>query len=521
MKNKEYSRTKNSALNITTGLGSQVAMSVLHFIARTIFIQVLGPSYLGIGGLFKNILTLLSLTNLGLDTAINFKLYRPLADKDEKRVRILMKFYKQAYIVIGTVILVLGLLAIPLLPVLIKDYDKLDTLGINAPLVFLLYLFQSISSYWFFAYRSTIIKTAQKKYVINIISFFVELVTVILQIAVLLIFGDFLWYIAIVIVTTLIGNVITAVIAHRMYPYAFEQEAESITKEERRNIFKDCGALFVFKISRVVLKTTDNFVISSVIGLASVGLYANYLMFYTTINQLIGHFYGGVKASMGNIYAKDGIEKSYFMFEVMNFMTILLKGTACVGVAVCVNEIIELWIGVDYILPQPFPTLLGIEILFNGLKINLGQVRNISGAFRQAWIRPVWGCILNVALSIYLCQKIGISGVIIGTITADIFANFMVDPRIIHRYSFKNYRPVSYYYKKNLLFLVILAMVGAMDFYLCSLIATPFALLNITLHIFCCLVSVPVVFVVLYWHTEVTQYIYHKMVASRLPIVKQ
>lgn len=511
IKKKEYSRTKNSYLNIISGIGGQLVLTVLSFISRTIFIHVLGVEYLGIGGLFSNILSLLSLTQLGLDTAINFKLYKPLADNDEKRIRVLMKFYKQCYRIIGCVILILGLLLIPVLPWLIKDYGKLAELGISAPFIFLLYLMQSVSSYWFFAYRTTIVKTAQKMYLLNIVDIFVDLARILSQIAVLIIFHDFIVYVSLVIFFTFFRNGINAVIAQKMFPTAFISEKESISKEERNGIFKDCGALFTFRISRVVLKSTDNLVISSIIGLAAVGLYSNYLLFYATIHNFLDQIYRSVKASMGNLYAKEGLGKNYFIFEVMNFVTIILNGIACIGIAICANEIITLWLGERYIIPQPFPILLGIEILFNGLKVNLLQVRNISGAFRQVWKRPILGCIINLAVSIILCKYIGIIGVVIGTITADVLTNFMVDPRIIHKYSFKNYKPVSYYYKKNCLFLLILALIYIFDFYICKSVKMSNDYIALVVHITIIVVTVPVVYIGLYWKSPVCQYLVKKI----------
>ena len=515
MKKATYSRTKNSLLNLITGVGGQLLMSVLRFVSRTVFIQVLGASYLGIGGLFSNILTLLSLTELGLDTAINFRLYKPLSNNDETRVRILMKFYKQAYLVIGGTIFFLGLVMIPVLPYLIKDYDALISLDINAPIIFILYLLQSVTSYLFFAYRTIIIKTAQKEYILNITDFFFNIVITLLQIAVLIWMEDFLIYISVIIVFNFIKNFVNAVIARRMFPFAFKPESQSITKEERNSIFKDCGALFLFKVSHVVLLATDNLVLSSFIGIAIVGVYSNYLLFYTTINHFLAHFYRSVKASMGNLYVQASVEKNYFMFEVMNFVTILLKGTAGVGVAICSNEIISIWIGDDYVIPQPFPTLLGIQILFNGLKINLGQVRNISGAFRQAWFRPAIGVIINVVVSIILCQYIGIIGVVIGTITADVLANFMIDPKIIHKVSFHGYKPVSFYYKKNILFIFVLFFIGILDFGLCHYILFPYKIVSLIIHVLICLVSVPLGFYLLYQRTEVCQYLVQKILAKK------
>lgn len=107
------SRTENSIRNTVTALVGQVATLVLSFITRTIFIKYLGASYLGINGLFSNILSVLSFAESGFGTAIIYALYKPLAENDQRRIVALMNFYAMVYRFIGIFILVVGMLLIP------------------------------------------------------------------------------------------------------------------------------------------------------------------------------------------------------------------------------------------------------------------------------------------------------------------------------------------------------------------------------------------------------------------------
>ena len=84
MARRKSSRTRNSAFNIATGIGGQMLRILLNFAVRTVFIHILGKVYLGVNGLFSNTLTLLSLTELGFATAMNFKLYKPLEGTKQK-----------------------------------------------------------------------------------------------------------------------------------------------------------------------------------------------------------------------------------------------------------------------------------------------------------------------------------------------------------------------------------------------------------------------------------------------------
>ena len=90
------SRTINSVKNIAMGLFGQGFVYVIGFINRIIFIRFLSETYLGINALFSNVLSLLSLAELGIGTAIVYALYEPLAEKDEEQISILMKFYEKA-----------------------------------------------------------------------------------------------------------------------------------------------------------------------------------------------------------------------------------------------------------------------------------------------------------------------------------------------------------------------------------------------------------------------------------------
>ena len=508
----KHNRTKNTIINTITGFGGQLLTVILQFVVRTVFIHTLGKEYLGINGLFHNILSMLSLAELGVGSAIAFRLYKPLANHDEKRVRVLMKFYRLAYKVIGAFILVMGLLLIPFLPRLIKDYDSLEKLGINAAFLFVLFLMQSVSSYLFLAYRSTVVTADQKKYILDLIHYAVRVVQAIVQIIVLVVFHSFIAYTAVAIAMAIINSLISGVIAKKRYPQYFLPEKDSLTSAEIKEMFQDCGALFIYKANGVVVKATDNLVLSSFIGIAAVGIYSNYMLLYRTFVDLIQRIFNASRASMGNLFATETREKQYHFFRVMNLLTALLFGTAGVGVAVCGNEVIENWIGAEYLLQQPVPILIGIELYFAGILVNLGQVRGVSGVFRQAWYRPLLGIIVNIIVSITLVQVWGISGVILGTIASYVLTNFLIEPALIYKYAFQGFKPVSDYYKTNVFYMLIAVVVTAADMFICSNLFTGHGLLSAIVHILITGISVPAMFVLISWKKEEGSYLRNKII---------
>lgn len=487
------SRTKNSALSLVTGIGGQLLNEALRFITRTVFIYTLGKMFLGINGLFAEIMTMLSLANLGVGTAIIYRLYKPIADNDEHQVRVLLKFYKRAYQVIGCVILVLGLCLLPFLDVLIKDYDRLGSIGLNAEVVYLLFLGQSVVSYFFFAYRNCVFAADQKQYIVNSVNIITSIVTAVVQIAVLYIWKDFIVYLLVGIVDNIIKNVAVAILTYKQYPAYFKKEADSLPKHEVKSMFKDCGALLVYRMSTVISKSTGNLILSAFIGLAIVGLYSNYVMLYVAATTLIAQILGSIKGSLGNLYATSTNENKYFFFEVTNFATMAIAGTIGVIIAVCADELVAAWIGTDYVIVQPFSLLMGIEVLTYGMQTNLGQVRNVAGLFRQLWIRPVISMAVTLISTIILVKIIDIYAIPLGIIMGRMVI-FAADPVVLHKVGFNKIKPASAYYVRNGKYALIIALIGVVDYFLCKCIVPELGWISVIIHVLVCGLSVPALF---------------------------
>ena len=492
-------------------VGQMIAI-IMQFVVRTVFINTLGKSYLGINGLFSNILSMLSLTEFGVGNAIIFKLYDPIARNDHKRITVLMHFYKNVYRVIGGVITVIGLLLIPFLPYLIKDYGKLENLHLNASIIFILYLAKSVSSYVFFAYKSALIKADQKEYLINLISYLITLGGGIAQIVFLTIYPKFELYVIISVLQVLVQNVAVACLANRMYPYIKEKPCEMLEKKEIKEVFKDCSALFLYKLNGVVLKATDNLVLSIFLGLDMIALYSNYYVLYTTINTLFSRIFGSMSHSLGNLHTTNDTKHEYSIFEVVNLTSAMLGGTAFVGIFVVANEFVQSWIGFEWQIAQPFAFLMGFELYTLASRVSLSKYRTTMGLFQQAKWRPLAGMIINIIVSVLLVRSWGICGVLVGTIVADWTTFMWFDPLIIHKYGFANVKPVTAYYKKLTLYTVLVLSVGAADYFICQHILPGYGWFSIVVHAMICAISVPCVLMLVMHKTKEGKYMMSFMI---------
>ena len=212
---KERSRTEYSLINIFTGFLGYGINTVLGFVCRIIFVRCLSADYLGVSGLFSNILTMLSLAELGISSAIIYALYKPIAEKDEKRITSLMHFYAKAYRIIGVIVAVVGLSMLPFLNIIIQDQPAIKE---NLYLIYLMYLANTVISY-FFSYRGSLLTAMQRNYIVVGYSYVITIVQSIIQMIFLLVTHEYLSYLIIQMVGGIIYNVWISHKACKDYPY--------------------------------------------------------------------------------------------------------------------------------------------------------------------------------------------------------------------------------------------------------------------------------------------------------------
>ena len=155
------SRTEYSILNIFTGVGGYIFNVIFSLVNRMIFVRCLSADYLGVNGLFSNILSMLTLAELGIGGAVVYALYKPLAEEDYDKVAALMKLYSKAYRIIGFVVAGCGLCLLPFLNLIITEKPNIQE---NIYLLYLISLFNTAITY-FFSYKSSLLIAAQRNYV--------------------------------------------------------------------------------------------------------------------------------------------------------------------------------------------------------------------------------------------------------------------------------------------------------------------------------------------------------------------
>lgn len=425
-------RGKKAIVNTLAGGLGTLLVGLLQFVGRIVFIRFLSDEYLGISSLFTNILSILSLTELGLSTAVCFRLYQPLAGGDTETVRAVMHYFRRAYFVIGWTVVALGAALLPFLPHLMTGTTDL----VDVRVIYLLYVLQSAVSYWFWGYKSIILQADQKLYLVRFYQVIANVLMTALQLLSLMMFRNFLVYSVIGLSAPVLVNLFSAREADKRYPYLKEKNCRSLGKEEKRSLFQDVSGMSLFKMNTTIVNSTDNLVISAFINVRTVALYGNYQIVISGISQVAMQLFGGVTATVGNYYAEDTKEHNEFVFRCIQLLCYWVYTFLGTGLLVCLNPVIRICFGSTRVLSTELVLLQVLYFVINGFQRTSFIYRDACGLFWKGKARPAATAALNIIISIMLVRKTGLAGVIAGTIISWLLTTWWYDPCLIYRQAF-------------------------------------------------------------------------------------
>lgn len=440
-------RMKKTLNNSMWGLINIGVTTVLSFVRRSAFIFVFNAELLGINGLFSNILSILSLADMGFSTAMAYSYYKPMADGDEIKIAKLNNFYRKVYNYVAIVITALGLTMIPFL----KYFSKLELpiSSLNYYGSYLIFLGQTVTTY-LFVYKSALYTANQKEYRVTRIRTITSMIFTVLEIAILLLVRDYLTYLSITLISNIVTNCAISFKANKDYPYICKSR-EKLEKKDKVSIISNLKAVFIYRLSGTLINSTDNILISTMVGTVFVGLYSNYLIIINSLTTFINVTFRSMIASLGNVMVTESEAKKYSVFKSVQFISIWFCIVFTASVSVVINDFILAWIGPKYVFD--LPTVVAIMLNFY-LVCALQPVwifREAAGIYLKTKYVMLLTAILNLILSIVLGYWIGISGVLFASAISKLVTYVWYEPILLYKDYFK--KRVSGYFLTQVIML--------------------------------------------------------------------
>ena len=495
-------RTKNSFKNILFNNIYQFLNIILNFVIRTIFIKSLGEAYLGINGLFTNILSILSLAEMGVGTAMLYSMYKPIADGNKRKLAALIGYYKVLYTRIAMVVLVLGLLILPLLPYIVN----LDTDIGNIQFYYLLYLLNSVVSY-LLLYKSSIAIASQKEYLIKKYDILFLLIRVILQGIILILYKNYTLYLIVQIATTMLTNLFKSKRAEKLF--SFIKEKVELEIDEKKKIWSNIKSLLFYQVGNVVLNNTSNILISILLGTVVVGYYSNYSMIITAVSGFTALAFTSIQASIGNYNVTGDSNGKYLIYKVLNFMAFVIYGFCSISFLTVFQDFINLWIGEKYLLSNNIVLAIVFNYYIAGVLYPNWCYRYTTELFNKAKYTIIICSILNIVLGIVLGIHFGLFGIFVATAISRLLTTFWYEPYVLYKNIFD--KNIIRYFVKQIIYLLIIIILIVILFIIFQFINIENLLLRLIAKEAICILIVIPAFILIFRKTEEYKFLKEKI----------
>ncbi|WP_141337171.1 lipopolysaccharide biosynthesis protein [Ornithinimicrobium kibberense] len=397
---------------------------------RTAFVRSLDVEYLGLNGLFTSLTNILSAAELGIGTAIAFRLYATLAKGEKAAVSGYYNLLKRINFGLAGGIVVLGLLSLPIIGWFIGNVPQVQE---SVSLLFLLYLAATIVTY-VFAHYSALLIADQSEYLVAASLAVVTVVVSVAQGYVLLSGRGFVAYLALQPVIPLAQGLVMWALVRRRLPFVRE-ESKTLGPEARRDLWRDVRAVAIFRVAGVVIAGAPLLLMAGLFGVVTLGVFSNYHMLVHALQNVIRKGFAALTPSLGALNAKARVERKSEAYRGVSFAAVLILGAAAAGLFDSLNGFVVAWIGAEYLLDAR--AVLGLCLVFflQGVTRISNVFRDAFGLFQQGQLRPLFLAILVVVLAWLGGTFLEIHGFLGGWALAYCLVPLWFDPWVVHRHA--------------------------------------------------------------------------------------
>lgn len=497
--------------NVRLALLCQVITLVTNFVVRRLIVSFLSPEYLSVGGLFTNIMTVLSLAELGVGTSITFSLFKPLNEGDEGKLRALMRLFRRAYTVIGTVVMALGLALLPLIRFFVDDFDAAIAAVPDFYVIYVLYVVNSAASY-FLSYCRTLIIADQKRYVTSVFSSLSQATLCIAACLVLWLTKNYVIFMAITVGVTLGENLGLFIFSKKTYPYLNNKDVPPLGDDDKSTIKANVTASMMHNVGGVLVNGTDNIIISRFVSFLTEGIYTVYHLIAAAVDSILRPIFQSAMASFGDLSVEESGERRREVFSRMFFAGAWLYGLSAVCIAVLSRHFVGLWLGDGFDIDEPSVMLVALNFYLVGMRRPGISAREAMGLLRYDKWKSIAEAAINVVISIILAKPLGLFGVLLGTTVSSMLTCFWVEPLVLCRRGFGT--GTGWFFLRYGAYTLVTGGAFAASYFACRAV-TLVGILGFFVKAAICLVITNFIYFVAYYRIDEFKY-FNKLITSKI-----
>lgn len=410
-------RKKNLiVINSLTGILNRIVVILFGMIFRRIFILYLGESISGLSSLYTSILNFLSIATAGLGSAAIYRIYLYNANNETDKILEIEKFTRLFYRIVTCFIFVVGIIFSIFLNRMIMN-NEYSILFLRS--VFMIQVLSECISYWFSSKRM-ILQALEKLYLISVVEIVTNICVYILQIFIIITTQNYYLYLFTLVLKYAIIGILIHLLSIKEFPWI--KKKSNFKLSEVKYLFHDLKNTIFVQISNFIFLSTDSLVISNFLGLVFVNLYDNYMIIINALLSAVDEINAALRAAFGNILAKDSEKQKKLQFITSTTFIQFLISTFCIVSIKClIDDFIVIWLGDKYIMSSKVSNIIILNLYCILLSSPFKNYMTMCGKFNIDKKIILSSAILNIILSIILVKRIGLAGVILGTLIGNIF----------------------------------------------------------------------------------------------------
>ncbi len=437
---------KRGIKNVSVSVLFKILLLVGSLLIRRYLIRYIGNEINGLNSLYLSILNVLSVAELGLDSAIIFCMYKPVVDGDKAKVSALYGLFTGLYLIFAVAIVVGGCALLPALPYLAKDHANT---GVNLYLTFGLMLISVVMSYMFSS-KTSLVNAYKNNYISTTIQSSGLLLQYVLQIIVLVTTQSFVFYLICRIVAVAVQWGVTEIVARKKYGDII-RDKQAVDAETKKVVTKNVKAMFMHKVGYVLVNTVDSIVISAFIGVGMLGGYTNYTAIVTSMVSVITLCFTPLTSVIGHMFVEESTNNARRYFKFFHTFNFVLAVVFFLGYYSIIDNLVAILFGSDLVMARSIAMVITVNYFIQFMRRSTILFRDASGTFYNNRWMPICEGLLNVALSILFVkvfpEQYNIVGVIVATIITNLFICHIVEPHVLYKYALKS--SPKWYYDRN------------------------------------------------------------------------
>ena len=433
---KIMSKSKKSLKILIFGVISQLVTLLMGIIIPRLVIVSYGSEVNGLLSSIRQIFACVSLLEAGVGTAALQAMYAPIANNDlHEASRIIAaadRYFKRTGILYGAAVVLLALFY----PVIVKT--ELDYAAVAA--VILLQGASGVIKYFFLGKLTVLLRVDGKSYITTNAATVMNAAVHLIQIILILYGFDIIAVQTAYFAVNLIQMLYITRYVRRNYGW-IDTEAKPDYSALRQSRY-----VIIHQISGLIFNNTDIVILTVFCGLKTVSVYSLYNLIYSCVSNVIDTVCSSVEFILGQAFNSDR-EHFLRLQEVYETYYLGISFAFFTAAAVLFPSFIRIYTAgvtdVNYSDPRFLYLFTALNVLMYSRRTS-SQIINFAGHFRQTQWRSVLESAINLSVSLILVYRIGMYGVLIGTVAALFYRTndiiIYANTKILNRKPWRTYR---------------------------------------------------------------------------------